>query len=138
MVACSGSGGASPSALPSPLESAPAAATGSQVVNVTVTDALRIEPAEIVVHTGEVDFVVTNSGAIEHEFFVGDEAAQAQHEQEMAKGGMPMDEPAGISVPPGATKTLRMIFPSVGATLAGCHVSGHYAGGMRAAITIGG
>ena len=34
-----------------------------------------------------VTFVVTNTGAIDHEFYLGDEDAQAEHEQEMTDDG---------------------------------------------------
>ena len=84
-------------------------------------------------------FVVTNSGVVEHEFYLGDEAAQAEHEKEMAAmGGMTHDEPEGIAVKPGETTELTYTFASAGETLAGCHVVGHYGGGMRAAITVTG
>lgn len=73
-----------------------------------------------------------------HEFYIGDEEAQAEHEQEMQAGGMTHDEPAGISVPPGETKELTFTFAEPGETLAGCHEPGHYAGGMKATITVGG
>lgn len=86
-----------------------------------------------------ITFVVTNSGAIEHEFYLGDEAAQAEHEKEMAAmGGMTHDEPEGIAVKPGETKEMTYTFANAGDTLAGCHVAGHYGGGMRATITVTG
>jgi uncharacterized cupredoxin-like copper-binding protein len=105
---------------------------------VTLTDALRIEPAAMTVKAGvPVTFVVTNSGTIEHEFYLGDEEAQAEHEQEMAAmGGMGHDEPEGIGVEPGETKELTYTFTEPGQTLAGCHVVGHYDGGMKATITV--
>ena len=84
-----------------------------------------------------VTFVVTNTGSIDHEFFLGDEAAQAEHEQEMQAGGMAHDEPMGIGVEPGETKELTVTFPEAGTILAGCHVAGHYAGGMKANVEIG-
>jgi uncharacterized cupredoxin-like copper-binding protein len=80
---------------------------------------------------------VTNSGGTGHEFYVGDEEAQADHKREMqSMGGMTHDEPIGIAVDPGQTKELTMTFDQPGQTLAGCHVAGHYASGMRATITV--
>lgn len=32
-----------------------------------------------------VTFLVTNAGSTEHAFYLGDEAAQAEHEQEMSR-----------------------------------------------------
>ena len=59
-------------------------------------------------------FVVKNSGAIAHEFVLGDQAAQQAHEDEMAHGGMTMDEPMAIGVDPGATKELTVTLGSPG------------------------
>lgn len=71
--------------------------------------------------------------------FIGDEAAQAEHEQEMAEmGGMSHDDPSGVAVPPGETRELTYTFDHAGQTLAGCHVAGHYVGGMKATITVTG
>ncbi len=130
-VACSS--GSDPSAAPS----APPA-TAQTRFEVTLTDALRIEPAMMSVPAGvPVTFVVTNTGAIDHEFYLGDEAAQAEHEREMqTMGGMMHDEPEGIALDPGETKELTYTFALPTDTLAGCHVVGHYAGGMRASITV--
>lgn len=89
------------------------------------------------VRAGEpVTFVVTNSGATDHEFYIGDEAAQADHEQEMRADGMMHDDPDGITLKAGETKELIHTFDQAGETLAGCHVAGHYAGGMRGTITV--
>ena len=117
----------------------PAATPSAATVRVTLTDALRIEPAQMTVPLGvPVTFVVTNTGATDHEFYVGDEAAQSQHEDEMrSMGGMTHDEPNGISLEAGETMQLVMTFAEPGVTLAGCHLTGHYPGGMRATITVG-
>jgi len=136
-AACSG-GASTPS--PSGVASPPSAASppaAAQRVEVKLTDALRMEPAEMTVRAGQaVTFKVTNSGAIDHEFYLGDEAAQAQEEQKMQSGGMVMDMPEGITLKPGETKELTYTFAVPGAALAGCHVAGHYAGGMKLAITV--
>ncbi len=135
VTACSGGG--APTTRPVPASSGPSAAVSTATrVEVTLTDALKIEPAGMTVPRGvPVTFVVTNSGAADHEFYVGDEAAQARHEKEMVEmGGMIHDEPAGIAVKPGETRELRYTFAAAGETLAGCHVAGHYGGGMKAVI----
>lgn len=133
VAACSAGGGGAtaPSVSPS------AAATR---VEVKLTDALRIEPAVMHVPAGvPVTFVVTNNGVTDHEFYLGNEGAQAEHEMEMgAKGGMTHDEPEGIGVKPGETKELTYTFAEAGTALAGCHVIGHYGAGMKAEITVGG
>ncbi|MGH2661134.1 MAG: cupredoxin domain-containing protein, partial [Actinomycetota bacterium] len=61
---------------------------GVRTVAVSALDSLRFEPAEIRVQSGEmVRFVVTNEGSGEHEFVLGDEATQMEHEGEMGMGG---------------------------------------------------
>lgn len=139
LAACS-SGGSTPSPLvaaatPSAAASPSAAA---QRIEVKLTDALRMEPASMTVKAGQpVTFVVTNTGAIQHEFFVGDQAAQDDHEMAMTSmATMGMDEPDGIVVKPGETMELTHTFSTAGAFVAGCHETGHYAAGMKAAITV--
>ena len=84
-----------------------------------------------------VTFSVTNTGAMLHEFYLGDAEAQAVHEADVAAtGGLPMDGPKGIAVDPGATEQITYVFPTAGEWLAGCHVTNHYVGGMRAAISV--
>jgi len=138
-VAACASGGSSPSA--SVDASSPPIALASVAadrINVALSDDLRMDPAQVAVKAGQpVTFVVTNTGAIQHEFFLGDEAAQAAHEEEMmAMGGMQHDEPDGIAVQPGETKELTHTFAKAGAYTAGCHVTGHYDAGMKVAITV--
>ena len=139
LAACSSAGGAGTGSPTSSSAAAPSAAAATRI-EVTLTDALKIEPASMTVPAGEpITFVVTNSGTVDHEFYLGDEAAQAEHEQEMADmGGMKHDEPDGIAVKPGETKELTYTFAEPGDSLAGCHVVGHYGGGMKATITVEG
>lgn len=141
LAACSSPAGASPSA-PAPSAAGPSASTaagGATRIEVTLTDSLKIETAAPMTFKAgaPVTFVVTNSGATDHEFFLGDEAAQAAHQKEMSGlGSMVHDEPDGIGLKPGVTKELTFTFPTAGAWLAGCHVNGHYAAGMKAPITV--
>lgn len=137
IAACSG-GGATPSssAAASSLPAA-SASPASQTIEVKLTDALRMEPAEMTVKAGQpVTFKVTNTGATDHEFYLGHEAAQAEQEEMMQSGEMVHGTPEGISLKPGETKELRYTFDEAGQTLAGCHFAGHYTGGMKAAITV--
>jgi uncharacterized cupredoxin-like copper-binding protein len=138
-AACSTGGGSPATASAAP--SAPAATSVAATrVDVTLSDALKIDPAAMTVPAGQpVTFVVTNKGTVLHEFVLGDEAAQMAHDKEMADAGgmsMPKDEPMAIGVEPGKTKELTVTFDEAGQVLAGCHVVGHYAAGMKAAITV--
>lgn len=139
-TACGGDTGSPAPASAAPATSAPAASAEAQRIEVTLTDALKIEPAAMTVPAGvPVTFVVTNTGTALHEFVLGDEEVQAEHETEMEEeGGMSMsdDEPFAISVEPGQTEELTFTFDEAGTTLAGCHVVGHYAAGMKATITV--
>ena len=137
LVAACSSGGGGTSLPPTSATPAPSGSVAATRIEVKLTDALRFEPAQMTVPVGvPVTFVVTNTGGTDHEFYLGDEAAQQAHAAEMASGGMMHDEPEGIAVKPGATKELTYTFTSAGGTLAGCHVAGHYAGGMKAEITV--
>ena len=112
-----------------------------RTVPVQVTSDFRFVPGAMVVIEGEtVAFVVTNDTGVEHEFVIGDEAVQAEHETEMADGTETMDEmdakPFAIDVPAHSTVTLVYTFDTTGNLIMGCHVPGHYAAGMRGTITV--
>jgi uncharacterized cupredoxin-like copper-binding protein len=75
---------------------------------------MRFDPGQITVTEGEtVAFVVTNTGQAPHEFVIGDEAVQRDHEAEMTAGGEMEDDggkqhgdAAEVDVMPGQTATL--------------------------------
>lgn len=141
VAAACGGGSATPApASPTAATDAPAASAAATRIEVSLTDALKIEPAAMTVPAGvPVTFVVTNTGTAFHEFVLGDAEVQAEHEAEMAESGgmsMPEDEPNAVGVDPGQTKELTFTFPEAGQTLAGCHVVGHYNAGMKATITV--
>ena len=136
VAACSGAGSTTSPSAPAASPSA-AASAAAQRIEVNLTDELKMDPAEMSVKAGQpVTFVVTNTGALEHEFYLGDETMQAEQEQMMQSGQMAHDTAEGISLKPGETKELTYTFETAGQTLAGCHVAGHYAGGMKAMITV--
>lgn len=131
---------AGPSASSPPASAPPASSPGgTRTIDVRTTDALRFEPEALTVTAGErIRFVVSNPGTVDHEFYVGDEAAQAEHAEEMAGGGMMHDDPNGIEVPAGETMELEIAFDQPAELLIGCHVPGHYEAGMRATLTVEG
>ena len=88
-----------------------------------------------------IAFVIRNDSALPHEFVIGTEEVQAEHEQEMAEGEeeamSEMDErPYAVKVPAGETRTLVYTFEETGDLIFGCHVPGHYAAGMKGTITV--
>jgi P-type Cu+ transporter len=122
---------------------AAALAVPDRTIQIETTDQLRFSPDQIDVTKGEtVAFVITNSGNLPHEFVIGDEAVQAEHEAEMADGTDEMnemgDKPYAVDVPAGQTVTLVYTFDEEGTLIAGCHVPGHYTAGMKATITVEG
>lgn len=136
VAACSTGRAPTPSSVP--VASASGEQAAVQTVEVKLSDSLRMDPATMTFRAGQpIHFVVTNMGSTNHEFYLGDEGAQMEHDGEMGgMTGMTHDEAHGIGVMPGETKALDYTFAEPGTYQAGCHVNGHYAAGMKAAITV--
>lgn len=129
----------------------PAATDGAtpRTVEIEMRD-IAFAPDSVDVEQGEtVRFVFTNAGTAAHDAFVGDEAAQADHEMEMnGSGGGDMGGNAGhgssgtdgegtaITVEPGETAELIYTFDDAGEMLIGCHQPGHYEAGMMVTIDV--
>ena len=113
------------------------AADADRVVEIAARDEFRFDPAEVEVASGEtVTFQVTNVGVITHEFVLGDEAVQEEHEREMAEGMEMGDEPNAISIDAGATGELTWTFTEPGELIFGCHEPGHYDAGMVGVLIV--
>jgi uncharacterized cupredoxin-like copper-binding protein len=113
-------------------------ADADRTIEIVASDDLTFDPAEITVSPGEViTFRVTNDGQIPHDFVLGDEAAQDEHEEEMAEmEGMEHDEPNTVTLAAGETKELTWRFAENGTVIFGCHEPGHYDGGMLGHVTV--
>ncbi len=138
-----------PAATPKPQPTATAGATtagsdgtpeptatpddGAQVVEVSLSDSLTIDPGKMTVTAGvPVRFVVTNDGALDHDFFIG-----TDKEIQTRSGGDGEPGPDRfIAVPPGKTVELLYTFDDPGKLIAACTIAGHYSGGMKANITV--
>ena len=116
------------------------AADPDRTIKLTATDALVFDPATISVTVGEtVTFEIENTGTVDHEFVLGSAEFQAQHEEDMAAGGMEMgEEPNELEVPAGETASITWHFTAAGTTEFGCHEPGHFPAGMVGTITVGG
>ena len=118
------------------------AASATQVIEITANDDFTFSPSNVGVTTGDtVTFRVTNAGAIPHDFTLGDEAMQDEHEAEMAEMGGDMamhDEPNTMSLEPGETKEMTWHMTQPGVIIFGCHQTGHYAAGMKGTVLTGG
>lgn len=96
----------------------------------------RFLPANIEVAPGTtVRFVLRNTDPIDHEFILGDEEIQAIHEKgtETHHGA----KPGEVSVPAGGEASTSYTFSEATTLLIGCHLSGHYAYGMRGSVRVG-
>lgn len=114
------------------------AADSDRTVEISATDELTFEPAELIVTTGEtVTFRIANTGTVGHDFTLGDQTTQDEHEAEMAEmGGMAHDQANVVTIPAGETKELTWTFTETGTVLIGCHQTGHYAGGMKGEVIV--
>ena len=98
-------------------------------------------PGQVTVASGEaVTFQFTNTGKDVHEAFIGDAQAQADHAAEMASpmphGGHGGGAEEGVKLQPGSSGNLTYVFDEPGQVEIGCHEPGHYAAGMKVAVTV--
>ena len=106
---------------------------GATPIEVTLLDSMEIKPNKITIEAGKpVRFVISNEGALEHDFFLGSDREQKQRESGQGEPG----PDRYVEVPPGETVTLLYTFPTEGRTIVGCVVPGHYSAGMKSNITI--
>ena len=115
----------------------------TRTVEIEMVD-IAFEPDTLEVARGEtVRFLFTNSGDVAHDAFIGDQAAQADHETAMREadddehGGGHTDEAEdAITVEPGDTGDLTYTFDEAGAVEIGCHQAGHYEAGMTITVEV--
>lgn len=108
-----------------------------RTVEVKTLDELRFDPEEITAEAGEtINFVVTNDGRAPHEFVIGDQKYQEEHEQAMEHGGHGESTGNVVEVDPGDTAEIAWTFTEPGEVFYACHVEGHYQGGMVGTVTV--
>lgn len=118
------------------------AGNADRVVDIVASDSFAFDPAELTVAAGEtITFRVTNEGKVPHDFTLGDQEMQDEHEtemMEMMESGEPMmhDEANTMSLPPGETIELTWHFTQAGPVIYGCHQTGHYDAGMKGTIEV--
>lgn len=114
------------------------------------------DPEELDIAPGEtVAFEVTNTGNVQHEFVIGDAAAQAEHREMMLQMANDMssdghhggnhhddghgDEMPAVTIAPGETTTLVWTAPQDASKVEfACNIPGHYESGMKGDIHIQG
>jgi uncharacterized cupredoxin-like copper-binding protein len=111
----------------------------TRTINVIADDSMRFTHEAFDIKAGEtIKFVVTNQGAINHEFSI---ATKNEH---MAHGKMMMDNPdmhhgpggGVITIKPGETENLIWKFMASEQVEAACNIPGHYEAGMHSAVNV--
>jgi uncharacterized cupredoxin-like copper-binding protein len=108
---------------------------GTRPVQDVAIEYSRFEPEHLRFEAGQaVTFVITNRDPIDHEFILGNRQVQDRHEL----GTEPHHDriPTEVSVPAGETIRTTVSFDEPGSLIIGCHLPGHWAYGMRAAVTV--
>lgn len=117
-------------------------ATAARTVEIRMLPTMRFDPPELQAKSGEtVTFKVVNTDKEVHEFLLGDDAYQADHERamhSMDSKKMDMDALlAGVEVNGGETKSITWTFAKAGNVKYACHEPGHFAAGMVGSVTVG-
>jgi uncharacterized cupredoxin-like copper-binding protein len=110
----------------------------SRTVAVSMSDHMRFTPDRIEVRQGEtVKIVVSNSGAMLHEFVMGSRKTLDEHAALMVKfPAMEHDEPYMVHVKPGASAEIVWTFDRPGDFDFACLIPGHYQAGMVGKIRV--
>src|SRR5215210_5970716 len=116
-------------------------ANATRTVEIKQLDTRKFDPPMVEAKAGEtITFKITNTATSLHEFFLGDKKAQEAHEMEMAAMGdaqMKMSDAEGrLFLEPGETKEFTWTFPAKAKVPFGCHMPGHFEGGMQGTITV--
>ena len=117
-------------------EPALASAGEDRTVEIEMRD-IAYAPSSVDVRAGEkVRFVFTNTGQVTHDAFIGDAAAQDEHEKDMRSGHDHGAASNAISLKPGKQGQLVHTFERPGQVIIGCHEPGHYTGGMKVTVNV--
>ena len=124
--ACGSEGGAPSSA----------AAGEDRTIEIQMRD-IAYSPDTVEVRAGErIRFVFTNTGQLTHDAFIGDAAAQEEHERDVRTGHDHGEGSNAVSVKPGKKGQIVYTFERPGQVLIGCHEPGHYTGGMKVTVNV--
>ncbi|CAN1721213.1 Copper-resistant cuproprotein CopI [Hyphomicrobium sp. 1Nfss2.1] len=114
---------------------------GARTVEIVMRDddgAMSFSPNSLEVKKGEqVRFVLTNAGAVDHEFLIDSVANNAAHKNAMAANpDMQHDEPNGRRLKPGEKTELVWRFTKPGTFEIACLIPGHYESGMKGEVSV--
>ncbi len=113
----------------------------ARIVTVTMRDdegKMRFEPASLTVKKGEqVRFLISNDGALKHEFTLASVQDNNKHAELMKKyPDMEHDDPNAKSVDPGKTAEILWRFSKVGTFEFACLIPGHREAGMHGTVAV--
>ncbi|UZE95317.1 cupredoxin domain-containing protein [Alkalimarinus alittae] len=111
----------------------------TRTINVTADDSMQFTHEPFDIKDGEtIKFVVTNNGAIPHEFSIGTKDEHMEHGEMMMANPNMHHGPGGnaITVKPGETLPLIWTFENAWEIEAACNIPGHYQAGMHSAVSI--
>lgn len=118
------------------------AADVSRTVIVTANETddgqMLFDPDDLRIEKGEtVKFVLTNSGAMEHELYLGTHEEVQDHAKQMLKSPeMEHDEPSAVRVDPGHQGEVVWQFTKSGTFTFACLIPGHMESGMVGQISV--
>ncbi|MEI8276243.1 MAG: cupredoxin family protein [Hyphomicrobiales bacterium] len=112
-----------------------------RVVEVTMQEGdgtMSYSPKSLDVKRGEqIKFVITNGGALAHEFILADEKDNLKHAALMQKfPDMQHDDPNGKSLEPKAKNEILWRFSKRGTFEYSCLIPGHREAGMTGKVTV--
>ncbi|CAH6785616.1 Copper-binding protein [Vibrio chagasii] len=103
----------------------------SDDMKITFKDKVEIEPNDV------VQFVVMNTGKIDHEFSIGSAAEQLEHREMMKNmGNHAHDSGSTVTVKPGKAKQLLWHFHGDNHVEFACNIPGHAEAGMVKSVTL--
>ncbi|OEF01649.1 copper-binding protein [Vibrio crassostreae 9ZC13] len=103
----------------------------SDDMKITFKNKVDIEPNDV------VQFVVMNTGKIDHEFSIGSASEQLEHREMMKKmGNHAHDSGSTVTVKPGKAKQLLWHFHGDNNVELACNIPGHAEAGMVKSLTL--
>ncbi|MEZ9391265.1 copper-resistant cuproprotein CopI [Vibrio splendidus] len=103
----------------------------SDDMKITFKNKVDIEPNDV------VQFVVMNTGKIDHEFSIGSASEQLEHREMMKKmGNHAHDSGSTVTVEPGKAKQMLWHFHGDNNVEFACNIPGHAEAGMVKALTL--
>jgi len=109
----------------------------NRTIKVEAGDNMRFSHAPFNIKNGEtIKFLVTNNGAISHEFSIGTKDEHVSHGKMMVANPNMHHGPGGASVTikPGKTEVLIWSFEKAFKVEAACNIPGHYQAGMYSPV----